>query len=57
MPLLIAGIIAFSLPISSNAQVSPEDTLRGFYKWYLHEINAERSPKWTSAKVSAISST
>jgi len=56
MPLLIAGIIAFSLPISSNAQVSPEDTLRGFYKWYLHELNAERSPNWTSAKVSAISS-
>ena len=53
--LVLAGIVI--LPAAVRAQSSPEDTLRSFYKWYLHELNAERSPRWTSAKVSNVSST
>jgi hypothetical protein len=57
--LLTAGLVLAGLailPVSARAQASPEDTLRGFYKWYLHELNADRTPRWTSAKVSAVSS-
>jgi uncharacterized protein DUF3828 len=52
--LVLAGLVI--LPASVRAQGSPEDTLRNFYKWYLHELNADRSPRWTSAKVTSVSS-
>ena len=38
------------------AQASPEDTLRSFYKWYLHTVVTNHPPTRTSAKVSAASS-
>jgi hypothetical protein len=41
---------------TANAQASPEDALRSFYKWYLHEVVANHPPTRTSAKVSAASS-
>lgn len=32
---------------------TPADTSRSFYKWYLHELNAERSPNNNKAKMSS----
>ena len=54
---VLAGFLLLSSPASANAQVSPEDTLTAFYKWYLHELSSERYPRPTTPKVnSAISS-
>jgi len=37
---------------SASAQAnSPADTSKSFYKWYLHELNAERSPADEKAKI------
>jgi hypothetical protein len=53
---MVAGILAVSTATTS-AQATPEKTLATFYKWYLHELSAERYPRPTSAKVNAIIST
>jgi hypothetical protein len=44
-----------------NAQArtggSPEQMLKGFYAWYMHELNANRDPRTQKAKInSAVSS-
>jgi len=44
------------LAASAPAQASPEDTLKSFYKWYLHATVTNNPPARTSAKVSAASS-
>ena len=54
--LCVVGILTLSTD-KISAQATPEQTLTTFYKWYLHELNAERSPGPTSTKVSAVSST
>lgn len=41
---LIAAVIVI-LPANSRAQTStPQQTVRSFYKWYVHEVNADRYP-------------
>jgi len=52
---MISLLLLFSAPAWAQAS-SPEGTVTGFYKWYLHELNAERYPGRTSAKVAAVSS-
>ena len=51
--LIVTGILAM-LPTTSQAQTSPDETLKTFYKWYLHELVSERYPKPTSPKVNAV---
>ena len=53
---ITAGILALA-PAKAAAQSSPEDTLTGFYKWYLHELSLERYPRPTTPKVNAVIST
>jgi hypothetical protein len=50
-----AGVFTI-FPAAAIAQATPEATLTAFYKWYLHELAAERYPEHTSSKVSAVSS-
>ena len=54
--LFSAGILAF-MPATASSQSSPEQTLTGFYKWYLHELSLERYPRPTTPKVNAAIST
>jgi len=35
----------------AQANTGPGDTSKAFYKWYLHELNAERSPTDEKAKM------
>jgi hypothetical protein len=46
MPLAIVCGAVLLLAVSSFGQVNtgPADTAKSFYKWYLHELNAEREP-------------
>jgi len=50
---IFCGIVIL-LPVASNAQASPEQTLTTFYKWYLHEFSLEHNPRPTSSKVDAV---
>jgi len=52
---LLLAVVLFCVP-SASAQSTPEQTLTAFYKWYIHELVAERNPGRTSPKVTAISS-
>lgn len=54
--LIVVICTLFVLAASAPAQASPEDTLRSFYKWYLHAVVTNQPPNRTSAKVSAASS-
>lgn len=56
LSLIVLGILCVS-PAVTHAQATPEDTLKTFYKWYLHELASERYPKPSSAKVNAVIST
>ena len=52
-PVVLIGAAAFLFPAALAAQTSPEAAATAFYKWYLHELNAQRSPEPGSAKVNA----
>src|SRR5215831_16817659 len=52
--LFLITVVLF--PVAANAQTSPEQTLKSFYKWYMHELNANHVPQ-KSAKANAASST
>jgi hypothetical protein len=41
--LFLIAIVAF--PVAASAQASPETTLKSFYKWYMHELNANHVPQ------------
>jgi hypothetical protein len=41
---------------SIHAQSTPEQTLTTFYKWYLHELVAEKDPRNNNAKINAATS-
>ena len=53
---VITGGLLMLSPAAASAQTSPEQTLKTFYKWYLHEMNADRFPRRTSPKVDAAAS-
>ena len=55
--LLFAGCILAFAPAVARAQATPEDTLKTFYKWYLHELSLEHYPRPATPKVSAAIST
>ena len=45
MKIVLLSLIVFTLYTGGSAQVvSPEQTAKDFYKWYLSELNAEREP-------------
>src|SRR5947208_1557692 len=50
--LLLGSVMA--VPAWSQASKSPEQTVKDFYRWYLHELNAEREPRKERTKVNAI---
>jgi len=54
--LIVIACALLILASSAAAQSSPEQALQSFYKWYLHELVANRPASRTSAKVSAASS-
>jgi Protein of unknown function (DUF3828) len=39
-----------------HAQSTPEQTVTAFYKWYVHELVAEKDPRNEKAKINAASS-
>jgi len=43
-----------AVPAWSQASKSPEQTVKDFYRWYLHELNAEREPRKERTKVNAV---
>jgi len=39
--LVIASVTVLSIPINAQQLATPEDVARGFYSWYLHQLNRE----------------
>ncbi len=39
--LVIAGVIVLLIPAGAQQLATPEDVARGFYSWYLHQLNRE----------------
>jgi hypothetical protein len=50
---MLVGCAVFVIPETLVAQSAPEKAAVGFYKWYLHQLNAQRSPEYGSARVNA----
>ena len=40
---VLAGIMFPSMPARAQQAASPEEVVRGFYSWYLHELSRENS--------------
>ena len=41
--IVIAGLIVLLIPAQAQQVATPEDVARGFYSWYLHQLNRENS--------------
>lgn len=40
---LIAGVIFLSMPARAQEAAPPEEVVRGFYSWYLHELSLDNA--------------
>jgi hypothetical protein len=40
---VIAGVIIFLIPAKAQQAATPEEVARGFYSWYLHQLNRENT--------------
>jgi hypothetical protein len=47
---LLAAAIAVA-PARAQSAASPEARLKEFYRWYIHELNADRDPRKNRAKI------
>jgi hypothetical protein len=50
---LIAGVALSSMPVRAQQAVAPEDVVRGFYSWYLHQL-AHDNPTPLKQKATAL---
>jgi len=50
---LLVSILIMIIPSSVSAQSTPGDTVRAFYKWYVHALNRNVSEPLKSDKVTA----
>src|SRR5258708_39498561 len=50
---LFVGSLITIIPISVNAQSSPGNTVRAFYKWYVHALNRNIAEPLKSDRASA----
>jgi hypothetical protein len=50
---LVAGVTLSSMPVRAQQAVAPEDVVRGFYSWYLHQL-AHDNPNPLKQKVTAL---
>ena len=41
--IIIAAVVFLSVPAQTQQTANPEDVARGFYSWYLHQLNSENS--------------
>ena len=39
--LAMVGLMVLSIPARAQQNATPEDVARGFYSWYLHQLNRE----------------
>ena len=49
--MLCTLLIVFTAGFTFAQSLKPEQTARSFYKWYVHELNAERNPTDEKAKL------
>src|SRR5215218_1070264 len=47
-------ILTTVLPLSAQTSVTPEKTLKDFYRWYIHELNASREPRAERSKINPV---
>ena len=40
---LMTGVTILSVPARANQTATPEDVVRGFYSWYLHQLSGENA--------------
>ena len=43
LSLLMAAIAILSIPARAQQQAMPQDVVRGFYSWYLHQLGLEKA--------------
>ena len=47
-------ILTTVLPLSAQTSATPEKTLKDFYRWYIHELNASREPRAERSKINPV---
>src|SRR5256885_3572613 len=50
---LFVGSLITIIPIAANAQSTPTNTVRAFYKWYVHALNKNVAEPLKSDKATA----
>ena len=40
---IIAAVVLLSMPVQTQQTANPEDVARGFYSWYLHQLNSDNT--------------
>lgn len=40
---LLASVVFLSMPAPAQQAAAPEDVVRGFYSWYLHQLSIEKA--------------
>jgi hypothetical protein len=54
---VIAVFTAMAVPGSAQAAATPEQTVKEFYRWYMHELNASHDPRKQKTKMNSAVST
>lgn len=44
---------ALAVPVQAQVNATPEQTLKSFYRWYIHELSANREPRDQKAKINS----
>lgn len=51
--MLLLAVAVVAIPSNAQTVKSPEQTVKDFYRWYIHELNADRQPRNERAKMNA----
>jgi hypothetical protein len=51
--MLITVFTVMSVPGLARASGTPEQTVKEFYRWYMHELNANRDPRKQKTKINS----
>jgi hypothetical protein len=51
---LLLFVLATAFPLSAQTGAAPEKTLKDFYRWYIHELNASREPRAEKSKINPV---